>query len=270
MTADLLLNLLAKSQAAGGLAILLILALRRPARRWVGPELSYALWAIAPMAALAGLFPTLSQFLRVGPMPLAHWPWAALVLQIWLAGVLVAAAAVILAEVLFRRAASRGLVGPAVMGVTWPRIVAPADYAVRFDPTERGLIERHERMHIARRDPRANLLIAAMRVLSWFNPLAHLAAACARLDQELACDAAVMETFPACRRQYAATLLKAHLAVLRSPVACAWRAAGRHPLELRLAMLSRPSLTIAQYLRGAGLVGLVGAAAIAGMWIIAP
>jgi beta-lactamase regulating signal transducer with metallopeptidase domain len=156
------------------------------------------------------------------------------------------------------------------MGVAWPRIVTPADYALKFTAAERDLIGRHERAHIARRDPNANLFIAAMCAIGWFNPLVHIAAACARLDQELACDAAVIQAFPGCRRDYGATLLKAHLQRLGSPLACAWPAAGRHPLELRLAMLARPPLSLAHYLRGAAAVGAMAFVVAIGVWGFAP
>jgi beta-lactamase regulating signal transducer with metallopeptidase domain len=156
------------------------------------------------------------------------------------------------------------------MGVSWPRIVTPADYALRFTAHERALIGRHERAHIARRDPKANLFIAAMRALGWFNPLFHLAGACARLDQELACDAAVIQAWPGCRKDYGATLLKAHLTGPRSALACAWFARGRHPLELRLTMLARPPLSLSHYLRGAGAVGLAAVIVALGVWGFAP
>ena len=41
-----------------------------------------------------------------------------------------------LSEASFRRRAALGLAGPAVMGVAWPRIVTPSDYAERFTAAE--------------------------------------------------------------------------------------------------------------------------------------
>jgi beta-lactamase regulating signal transducer with metallopeptidase domain len=221
---------------------------------------------------MAALFPSWPGLLApassfVGrPLPVASGP----VLAVWVAGVAAAAGLVALAELRFRRLARTGRAGPAVMGVYWPRVVTPADYADRFTPGERALIARHEHMHIARRDPGANLLTAGLQALAWFNPLAHLAARCARLDQELACDAMVIEAWPDCRRAYGATLIKAHMAAPRSPFACAWPAAGRHPLELRLKMLARPRLELAQYLKGAAAVGAVIVAVVAAMWLAFP
>ena len=284
MTADLLFAALLRSQFAASLAIVLVLILRGPARHLIGPELTYRMWAIVPITAVVSLFPSLSEFAAGSPLvdnsirPALHvatalppvTPHADVLLQLWVAGGVLAVVLIAIGEALFRRAARQGRAGPAVMGVSWPRIVTPADYAERFTAHERDLIGRHERAHIARRDPKANLFIAAMRVLGWFNPLVHLAAGCARLDQELACDAAVIQAWPGCRRDYGATLLKAHMASPRSALACAWFAPGRHPLELRLSMLARPPLSLAHYLRGAAAVALTAFVVAAAIWGFAP
>ena len=272
MAADLILAALVRSQVAASLAIVLALALRGPARVLIGAELTYRLWAIVPVATVVSLFPTLSEFIAPGGGSVAppHAALAAPLLAAWIAGATATAGLMALGERAFRRAARQGRAGPAVMGVSWPRIVTPADYLDRFTARERDLIGRHERTHIARRDPKANLFIAAMRALGWFNPLVHLAGACARLDQELACDAAVIQAWPACRRDYGATLLKAHLTSPRSALACAWVSSGRHPLELRLIMLARPPLSLSRYLRGAAAVGVVAVTLSLGVWGLAP
>ena len=63
-----------------------------------------------------------------------------------------------------------------------------------------------------------------------------------RLDQELACDAAVLRRRPRDRCLYARTLLKTQLATQPLPFGCYWPACGAHPLEIRVALLkdSRP------------------------------
>ena len=272
MAADLILAALVRSQVAASLAIVLALALRGPARILIGAELTYRLWCIVPIAAVVSLFPNLSEFAASGNGSVSppHVALAGPLLKAWIAGAALAGGWMALGEWAFRRAARRGRVGPAVMGVSWPRIVTPADYLERFTACERDLIGRHERTHIARRDPKANLFIAAMRALGWFTPRVHLAGACARLDQELACDAAVIQAWPACRRDYGATLLKAHLTSPRSALACAWVSPGRHPLELRLTMLARPPLSLAHYLRGAAGVGAVAVTLSLGVWGLSP
>src|SRR5690606_182279 len=115
--------------------------------------------------------------------------------------------------------------GPALVGAWRARIVLPADFERRYDTLERELILAHERVHLARGDAWVNAFVALLRSLNWFNPLVHLAAAKFRLDQELACDAAVIARFPRARRRYADAMLKVQLAgqawqELRLPVGC--------------------------------------------------
>jgi beta-lactamase regulating signal transducer with metallopeptidase domain len=132
--------------------------------------------------------------------------------------------------------AGRG--GPAVVGLIAPRVILPADDG-SYTPQERELIRAHEREHVARKDPRAAAVVALFQCLCWFNPFAHLAAYLLRLDQELACDAAVVMNRPGTRALYARTLLKTQLATQPLPFGCYWPARSRHPLELRVEMLKR-------------------------------
>jgi beta-lactamase regulating signal transducer with metallopeptidase domain len=110
----------------------------------------------------------------------------------------------------------------------------------RYTEAERALIRAHEREHILRKDPRAGALMAAFQCLAWFNPLVHWAVHLARLDQELACDAAVIRRLPGSRALYAKTLLKTQLAGAALPLGCYWPARSRHPLEVRVELLRRP------------------------------
>jgi BlaR1 peptidase M56 len=63
----------------------------------------------------------------------------------------------------------------------------------------------------------------------------HFAAGRLRVDQELACDAAVIDRYPFSRRAYAGAMLKTLLADGALPVGCHWRSI--HPLKERLEML---------------------------------
>jgi bla regulator protein blaR1 len=223
-----------------GLAILAVLALRIPARRRFGAEAAYRLWAAPPLAAVATLVP-----LRQSKAPLAdptpHVAAAHLapaMLVAWGIGLVIAIAMMWRAQAAFQRQARRGQAGPAVVGVIVPRIVMPPDDG-RYTPEERALVRAHERQHIERNDPRAAALIAALQCLVWFNPLVHLAAHAARLDQELACDAAVIRRRPRARTLYARTLLKTQLAGAALPLGCHWPARSRHPLEVRVELLRR-------------------------------
>src|SRR6185503_20979525 len=96
----------------------------------------------------------------------------------------------------------------AVVGALDPHVVVPSDFEARFDAEERVLVLAHEWAHLRRQDARVNALVALLQCAFWFNPLVHLAARAIRMDQELACDAAVIAQFPEARRRYAEAMLK--------------------------------------------------------------
>ncbi|HEY9144623.1 MAG TPA: TonB family protein [Arenimonas sp.] len=160
--------------------------------------------------------------------------------------------------------ASADDIGPVVIGLLRPRIVVPADFETRYDPQQRELVLAHERVHLRRGDLPMNALACAMRCLFWFNPLVHLAAAKLRLDQELACDAAVLARHPRAGRAYATALLNTQLADLGLPVGCAWQSS--HPLTWRISMLKKPLPGSARLMLGAGLAVLASSATAAVMW----
>ncbi|WP_411288626.1 M56 family metallopeptidase [Phenylobacterium sp.] len=270
-----LLEILIRTTGALSLAVAVILALRLPARRWLGAQTAYLLWAAAPLAMLASLLPrpTLTSSDPVGAGP-AAWAdqigaagAAGAVLAVWLAGVLASAAVMGVAQAAFLRQARAGRAGPAVVGVFAPRIVMPAASA-DYSPDERALIRAHEREHIVRGDPRAGAAAAAITCLMWFNPLAHLGARLLRMDQELACDAATLGRVPGARRRYAETLLKTHLGVRTLPFGCHWTARSPHPLAVRIGLLKArpPILAETGWLVAAASVLAVGYAA----WAMQP
>lgn len=223
------------------IAILAVLLLRLPARRAFGPEVAYWLWAAPPLAAVATLtpcktgLPPVHTFLNLAPTDFAPQ-----ILAAWGVGLIVALALLGRAQARFLAEARAGRAGPAVVGVIIPRIVMPKDDG-RYSEEERALIRAHEREHIARKDPRAGALIAFLQCLGWFNPLVHFGAHVARLDQELACDAAVLRRHPRARALYAKTLLKTQLAGAALPLGCYWPSRSRHPLEVRVELLRHPA-----------------------------
>lgn len=85
-----------------------------------------------------------------------------------------------------------GVTAPCAMGLLHPAVVLPADFAQRYTAQEQQLITAHELVHLRRGDLWANALAALAQVLFWFHPLVWWAAHRLRLDQELACDAAVL------------------------------------------------------------------------------
>src|SRR5579871_3044005 len=224
--------------------VFVVLALRRPARWAFGAKLAYGLWLLPLLAALASLLPARVIEHEVAlraqapialpasqPLPapsdiapllsdatppaaepsIAFDPWLSAA-ALWAAGVIAMALWLTSRQMQFMAAVRRNEAGPAVVGVIRPRIVTPADFEQRFEPQERDVILVHERVHIRRGDAQANALTALLRCLCWFNPLVHLGARAMRIDQEFACDAAVVEHHPRERRLYADALLKTQLA----------------------------------------------------------
>lgn len=283
MTSERLLHL----NLAVSAVILLVLILRLPVRRLFGARIAYGLWALVPLAAGAMLLPARvvtvaqaapAQVLPLGPGPAAVFPAMTapaaagfdpvpLLLGLWLAGV--AGSLLVLAwrQGQFTRAMRRGTAGPAVVGVLKPRVVTPADFAARFTHREQQLVLDHEATHIARQDCRINALVALTRCLSWFNPLVHLMGRALRIDQELACDAAVAARHPSARRAYAEAMLKAQLAVQPLPLGCYWAA---HPLTERIRLLARPAPGPARRLAGAAMIGLAALATAGAVWASLP
>ncbi len=175
-----------------------------------------------------------------------------------------------LAQLQLRFAAAARLkeAGPAVLGFFRPRIVTPDSFQKWFTPREQAAILEHERVHLARQDARVNALTALLRCLCWFNPLVHLGARWLRIDQELACDAAVVaRAIP--RGDYAKALLKSQMAVTALPVGCNW-VGSQHPLIERIALLKRKPPGTARRLTGASLVLLAATSAGLGAWAAQP
>lgn len=258
-------NLL-ESLLALTLTIAMVIALRGVWRRWFGATASYALWMLVPLATAAVWLPASSmpiQRFRITTGLMEHvaaasptvsssaeWTVSRIVLLVWMLGMLAFAwrlwhqqrafrqrlgDLVESGEDTWRAQSSRGL--PAVVGLPG-RIVLPADFQSRYDAEQQALMLAHERVHLQRGDLWVNGLVALIRCLCWFHPLVHHAARLLRFDQELACDARVLQTHPRLRRRYAETLLQAECIGHPVPLGC--HAFGTHPFKERIAMLTRP------------------------------
>lgn len=233
-----------EAHLAATAAIVAVLAARAPARRSLGAGLAYRLWMVPPAVGLAAfaLF-----FVRTGPDPLvaglAQHVWAVKPAVVaWALGALALGGRFLAAQARFQAELRAGRAGPAVVGLISPRIVMPPDDGA-YAPEELELIRAHERAHVERKDPRAVAFMAIAQCLCWFNPLIHAAAHFLRLDQELACDLSVVLSRPKARGLYARTLLKTQLAATPLPFGCYWPARGKHPLEVRVALLARGGRT---------------------------
>lgn len=276
-TADMILALL-RANLAGGAAILLVMALRAPARRVFGAHLAYGLWLMVPAAAAGALAPAMRSF---GWAPaIAHAgdagrAWLSVsahahgLAVLWLAGFAANAALALWRQSRFAAAVRAGRAGPAVVGVVRPRLVTPADFDQRFSEAERRLIRAHELAHIDRHDGRIAALGVAAVWLCWFNPLAHVALALLRADQELACDATVMQRMPKHQRAYAAAMLRAEPAASDLVFGCAWVVAA-HPLATRLAALVRRAPDQMRHDLGVGAVAALALASFAAAWTAQP
>lgn len=260
-----LMTWLGGTTLATSAAVVLVALLRRPMRAAFGVGAAYALWALVPVALIAVSLPApvrpvllVPMAAKVGVMQAvgeasqeSTLPWTLLLAIAWGMGGLAMAGLQFWQQRRFMRrlgplrlhadglrfaATSAGL--PAVTGVLRPRIVLPADFLHRYGADERALVVAHERQHIARGDLACNALAALLRCVYWFNPLLHLAMARYRHDQELACDARVLQRHPGARRTYAQAMLKTQLDDFALPVGCHWHT---HPIKERIAMLKRPS-----------------------------
>jgi beta-lactamase regulating signal transducer with metallopeptidase domain len=282
MATDVLFTLIHLNLAAAA-AVLTVLAVRPVVRRQFGAEIAYRLWICVPVAALGALLPAEAATRIVPPglgfhfdpvyqasQSLALAP-ARPILALWLAGAALGVAVIAYCQLRFLRMAGRGRAGPAVTGFFVPRIIMPGDAQTRYSDEERVLIRAHERTHIERGDPRTNGLIAFGQCLLWFNPLVHIAAREARLDQELACDAAVLAHRPGQKRRYAETLLKTQIGAIATPLGCHWLAgAAPHPLEQRIKALRRPTPNYRRRDLGLGLMAFAVLMAAWGAWKAQP
>ncbi len=293
MTTDLLIAL-GKANVAAGAAIVAVIAVRKLVRKVFGAKLAYALWLAAPLAAIAVLLPARLTILPT-PATAGFEPVPTVLLDtditavaapavaaaapldlglifswFWIAGAAVMAAWLMRKQAAFMADARVGKAGPAVVGVIRPRIVTPSNFAEVFTDREQAVVLAHETTHIARQDVRANALAALVQCVCWFNPLIHVAARLMRIDQELACDAQVVERHPKARRTYAEAMLKAELAGRPLPLGCCWPAGTEHPLTERIAMLKHDNPSRRR--RIAGAVSIAALCALGGLaaWAAQP
>jgi len=257
---------LLKVNFVGAAAVAIVLAARRKVHKVMGPDAAYLMWAIVPVAMLAVMIPSRIVFVESGGAgQVSHfwgehlWPFAAVLVFAWMTGVILMAGELLKRQQLFMEDVGFRKAGPAVVGFFYPHVVTPADFSSRFSEAERKLIMAHEQIHLERQDIRINAMVAAVRCLCWFNPLIHIGAHALRADQELSCDAAVIERRPRARRAYAETLLKTQLADRSLPVGCYWPAGSSHPLTERIVMLTRsPFSHRRRFAAAAAVLTLVG------------
>ncbi len=266
--------------------ISLVLLIRKPVRRAFGASITYRIWFLVPIPLVAMLLPgapgassELVTYVQLDPVYSLVQRSLSVPLDTgssingyaWLLGAWGVGAALCLAWLLgVQRAYVRGLGAlsedggtlraessagcPALLGVLRPRIVLPNDFEHRYTAPEQALVLAHENVHLERRDTLWNALAVLLRCVFWFNPLVHLAARFMREDQELACDAAVIDRHPSSRRTYADAMLKTELADAALPVGCHWHSS--QTFKERLEMLKTQLPSPARRARGGGLFAI--------------
>ncbi len=294
MTSDVLASVL-RANIFVASAIVVVFALRAPMRVLFGARVAYALWLLPPIAVIASFLPPLTAAAGAidfpvqtlasrifSPFLLASGIAMAL-MSIWLTGAAAAAALMLRRQAVFLAGLGRleplsaatprhwvraqvSGTGPAVVGALRPMIVTPADFERRYSAEERAIILAHEGEHMRAGDARINALAAAAQCLCWFNPLVHLATRCLRVDQELACDAAVLRRLDIEPYRYGEILLKTQLASQRIPFGCYWPANAPHSLKLRVRMLGVPLPKPGRRAIGVAVVAALGLVSAREVW----
>ncbi|HTG38843.1 M56 family metallopeptidase [Sphingomonas sp.] len=277
---------------ASTLLMLIVLVVRAPVRRAVGPQIAYALWSLPVLRMLLPPLPEAwrGQALPTLPLPeditvylgdpVAVLPvspdqgmgWPAMLLTLWAIGAVVFAAwhmftyarfcarlhagarsRVRLASGRVTMIESSAAAGPLAFGVQRKYVAFPVDFAERYDDLERDLALAHELGHHARGDLLANWVALGMLALHWFNPVAWRAFRAFRADQEMACDALVLSgRQPTLRHAYGRAIVKSAQGGALS-AACHLHTVNE--IKGRLRMLTRHERP-SRVRRGAGVAGI--------------
>ncbi len=254
-----------------------------PALRLVMPPLAGLMPATLPLASVAPTSGALSQLIRervtqfdVAPTLAADAgasvPWPLILAALWLGGALVFAlwqvvtyrrfTRSVIKSARVRRSPARGIKllasprvkGPMAFGLLRRFIVFPHDALMRFDVEEHAMALSHELAHHRRGDLLANAFALVFLALHWCNPLAWIAHRAFRADQEMACDADVIDAIrdQGLGHAYGRALVKC--ASGRDSLAiCHLTTVDR--LKRRLSMLSKKSPSVRRRLAGFALTG---------------
>lgn len=274
-------------------SILVVLLMRAALRKAFGASVAYLAWAAVPLATVTPLLPhaAIQAWPQAVVLPMqaanmamqtaghSYGTCASAGVAIWGLGALLVLFAFVAQHSRFLaslgpleirhgvarpRSAAASKLGPLLLGLWRPVIVLPYDFRQRYTACERSLILAHERSHLRRGDPAANVMCAALQCIFWFNPLTHFAAQVFRFDQELGCDDLVMRRYPGMRRTYADAIMKTQMASSHTPLACQWQFI--HPLKVRIMQLNNPTTHTARRLVGRALIAATVAACTYGAW----
>lgn len=211
---------------ATGALIALVLVLRGPVARLLGPGTAYALWAfpllrlvtpplvlpapavVAEPVAVADYVVTAAPAVLAAPALDLAW-LEPLLIMAWLGGAaaflawrvagyhqlrrdLLACAKPVGTVGDVRLVESPAAITPLAFGLFDKIVALPAGFMAQPDRTARDLAIVHELEHHRGRDLAVNIAMQPLLALHWFNPLAWLGWRALRRDQEAACDARVV------------------------------------------------------------------------------
>ena len=179
----------------------------------LGTSLTYKLWALIPGCLIVNNLPLSmvsipsNSFARyvVGVKPTADTIAIETWFILWAVG-----ASIITAYVLVHHFATWTSIGkrraihtnayysskaatPMLFGFIAPKVLIPFSFKSTFSQQQQALVLEHEATHRKHCDHLWNTLALAIAILFWFNPLVWLALKSFRINQELACDHAVLK-----------------------------------------------------------------------------
>ena len=266
MTLFSVLTWLMYATVRGSVVILLVAALLAVAGRRIGARWRHALWIIVLVRLAVPVAPASSlSIFNVLPLKQAAEavsmrveavtssatvtisepetpPFAMWIAGIWLTGVLLLLARVVIATVRVHRAVRiarrvhgerRDLLAliddararlrirrrvraiecdvrtPALHGIVNPVLLLPSGFGGSFDARETRHIVLHELWHLRRHDIALNWLMSAVQILHWFNPFVWYAISRIGEERELVCDELALSCLEEDERSgYAGTILK--------------------------------------------------------------
>ncbi len=131
---------------------------------------------------------------------------------------------------------------PAAYGFLKPQIYFPSGLLKQLSDNQISLILEHEQFHIEHKHLWVNLLWDIAICILWFNPIIYFARNRFRHDQEIHCDAAVLNNKDfASRESYGLALLTTAQTESPHHLLCSWKSFNQ--LEERIMNISRPRST---------------------------
>lgn len=207
------------------LMLALILSCHSLILKHCSAKITYALWALIPIALLIYLVPmpwqqvaqlpssTLQRYLVAPSAQLSDFQTNNL-LVLWLLGVLLVLGNWLFSHLRFSRQLQLTQIchadlaiklppklnafksdmtySPMLLGLLPQKLIIPANFASSFTRSQQKLILEHEICHFDRNDIYWNTLALVFVALFWFHPLVWLAYFKFRQDQELSCDQIVL------------------------------------------------------------------------------